>query len=132
MRKGGGRVRPDWKLKRRIVREAMRRSEQREAAIRRVIRSIPRGKVATYGQVAAAAGYPLYHRLVVRILRSAGDELPWQRVVGAGGRIKLRGTAGFEQRMRLELEGVAFRGKRVDLGRHQHALRMWAQDAGGM
>ncbi|MBM3744466.1 MAG: cysteine methyltransferase [Acidobacteria bacterium] len=103
----------------------MKPSDARDAAIRRAIRSIPKGKVATYGQVAAAAGYPLYHRLVVRILRSEGDVLPWQRVLGAGGRIKLRGTAAMEQRMRLELEGVTFRGRRVDLPRHQHVFRPW-------
>jgi methylated-DNA-protein-cysteine methyltransferase-like protein len=40
-------------------------SEQRDASIRKAIRQIPRGKVATYAQVAAAAGYPLYHRQVV-------------------------------------------------------------------
>jgi len=116
---------PDAKLKRRILRAGLRPSEARDAAIRRAIRSIPRGKVATYGQVAAAAGYPLYHRLVVRILRSEGDALPWQRVLGAGGRIKLRGAAAFEQRTRLELEGITFRGKRVDLERHQHVSRLW-------
>lgn len=121
-------MRPDRKtLMRRMLRAGLKPSEAREAAIRRVIGSIPRGRVATYGQVAAAAGYPLHHRLVVRILRSAGDELPWQRVLGAGGRIKLRGAAAFEQRMRLELEGVAFRGRCVDLARHQHVFRLWAQ-----
>lgn len=103
----------------------MRTSEERDARIRAVIASIPRGKVATYGQVAAAAGYPLYHRLVVRILRQAGDRLPWQRVVGAGGEIKLKREAGLEQRRRLELEGVAFRGRRVDMERHQFRFRTW-------
>jgi len=62
---------------------------------------------------------------VVRVLRNEGDVLPWQRVLGAGGRIKLRGAAAMEQRMRLELEGVAFHGRRVDLSRHQHVFRMW-------
>ena len=38
--------------------------------------------------------------------------LPWQRVVGAGGHIRLHGEAAYEQRVRLEMEGVAFRGKR--------------------
>jgi len=119
------RPKPDARLLRRIQREGMKPSQARDAAIRRAIGSIPKGKVATYGQVAAAAGYPLYHRLVVRILRNEGDVLPWQRVLGAGGRIKLRGSAAMEQRMRLELEGVAFRGRRVDLARHQHIFRMW-------
>jgi methylated-DNA-protein-cysteine methyltransferase related protein len=48
-------------LKRRILKDALRKNEQRDAAFRRIIRSVPRGKVSTYGKVAAAAGYPLYH-----------------------------------------------------------------------
>jgi len=102
-----------------------RPSEQRAAAIRRAIRQIPRGKVATYGQVAAAAGYPLYHRQVVQVLRNAGGSLPWQRVLGAGGRIRLRGDSAFEQRTRLEMEGVRFLGKHVDLATHQWKFRPW-------
>jgi methylated-DNA-protein-cysteine methyltransferase-like protein len=116
---------PDPKLMRRILRQSMSPSAERDARIRAVIASIPKGRVATYAQVAAAAGYPLHHRLVVRILRQAGDRLPWQRVVGAGGEIKLRFEAGLEQRRRLEMEGVAFRGRRVDLERHLHRFRTW-------
>ena len=101
------------------------KSEERDAAIRKVIRQIPKGKVATYSQVAAAAGYPLYHRQVVQVLRKAGTVLPWQRVVGAGGQIKLREDMAYEQRVRLEMEGVRFRGKRVDLENHQHVFRTW-------
>jgi len=118
----------DPKLTRRIIRDGAKPSAMRDAAIRRVVRSIPRGKVATYGQVAAASGYPLYHRLVVRILRTEGEKLPWQRVVGAGGQIRLKGESGFEQRRRLEMEGVRFRGKRVDLAVHQHVFRTWELD----
>src|ERR1700693_5284857 len=92
------------------------KSAQRDAAFKRAIRQIPKGKVATYGQVAAAAGYPLYHRAVARLLRvTSGHSIPWQRVVGAGGAIKLRFEAGAEQRLRLEIEGVTFRGRKVDL-----------------
>lgn len=101
------------------------KSEQRDAAIRKAVRQIPRGKVATYGQVAAAAGYPLYHRQVVQVLNKAGGSLPWQRVVGASGQIKLRYEAAREQRFRLEMEGVSFRGKRVDMTAHQHVFRTW-------
>ena len=101
------------------------KSEQRDAAFRKAIRQIPRGKVATYGQVAAAAGYPLYHRHVARLLHNCGNSLPWQRVVGAGGAIKLRYEAGLEQRTRLEMEGVRFRGSRVDMAQHQHRFRPW-------
>jgi methylated-DNA-protein-cysteine methyltransferase-like protein len=113
-------------LARRIAKDGARPNELRDAAFKRVIRSIPKGKVATYGQVAAAAGYPLYHRAVARLLKSVPSGLlPWQRVVGAGGEIKLPFEAGSEQRLRLELEGVKFRGKRVDLEAHQHRFRTW-------
>lgn len=119
------------KLKRMTAREAARqlmrapKSEARDAAFRRTIRQIPRGKVATYGQVAAAAGYPLYHRHVAQLLRKSGGTLPWQRVVGAGGAIKLKYEAALEQRHRLEMEGVRFRGRRVDMTEHQHRFRPW-------
>jgi methylated-DNA-protein-cysteine methyltransferase related protein len=101
------------------------KSASRDEAFRRAIRSIPKGKVATYGQVAAAAGYPLYHRHVAQLLQKSGGTLPWQRVVGAGGAIKLRYEAALEQRTRLEMEGVRFRGKRVDMTEHQHKFRTW-------
>jgi methylated-DNA-protein-cysteine methyltransferase-like protein len=93
--------------------------------MKKVIRQIPRGKVATYSQVAAAAGYPLYHRQVVQVLRKAGNSVPWQRVVGAGGEIRLQRELAHEQRLRLEMEGVRFRGKRVALEEHQHVFRTW-------
>jgi methylated-DNA-protein-cysteine methyltransferase-like protein len=102
------------------------KSEPRDAAFRKAIRQIPRGKVATYAQVAAAAGYPLYHRQVARLLHQAPTgSLPWQRVVGAGGQIKLKFEAGMEQRTRLEMEGVRFHGKRIDMVEHQHRFRTW-------
>ncbi len=93
--------------------------------MRKVIRRIPRGKVATYSQVAAAAGYPLYHRQVVQLLRKSGDSLPWQRVVGAGGEIRLKRDMAEEQRMRLQMEGVRFRGRHVAMEDHQHVFRVW-------
>jgi methylated-DNA-protein-cysteine methyltransferase-like protein len=54
--------------------------------------------------------------------------LPWQRVLGAGGEIKLQFEAGLEQRTRLQMEGVKFRGKRVDMAEHQHIFRTWEFD----
>lgn len=77
---------------------------------------IPRGKVATYGEVARAAGYPGTARQVSWALRHADARgLPWQRVLGSGGRILLPGHAGLLQRRLLEREGVGFIGSRVDL-----------------
>ena len=85
--------------------------------LRRVIEQVPRGRVITYGGVATAAGFPGATRLTVRALQG-GDELPWHRVVGAGGRIALSGAEGREQRLRLQLEGVTFRGGRVRMDLH--------------
>jgi methylated-DNA-protein-cysteine methyltransferase related protein len=84
------------------------------ASIRAAIRQIPRGRVSTYGAVARAAGFPGSARQVARTLHSSVG-LPWQRVLGSGGEIKLRGDSAMEQRFRLEAEGVRFRGKRVDM-----------------
>ena len=115
---------PPQNLKRRILKDALRDNQQRDAAFRRIIRSVPKGKVSTYGKVAAAAGYPLYHRAVARLLRKEGG-VPWQSIVGAGGEIKLRGEAAAEQRLRLTMEGVKFRGKRVNMDLHAHTFRPW-------
>jgi methylated-DNA-protein-cysteine methyltransferase-like protein len=116
-------------ITKRIQKDSVRPNEVRDAAFRRVILSIPKGKVATYGAVAAAAGYPLYHRAVARLLRTEpANRLPWQRVVGAGGEIKLPFEAGAEQRFRLQMEGVAFRGRRVNLALHRYEFRTWELD----
>lgn len=92
------------------------------AVLADTIRRIPRGKVASYGQVASAAGFPRAARQVVRALRSF-QGLPWHRVVGAGGAIRVPGEDALEQRLRLELEGVTFRGRRVNMDRHQFRFR---------
>ena len=84
--------------------------------IRATIRRIPRGQVATYGQVAEAAGFPGCARQVVWALRDSDKHgVPWHRVLAAGGHIRLPGESGLEQRLRLRTEGVAFKGARVDL-----------------
>ena len=91
------------------------------SAIAATIRRIPKGKVSTYGAVAKAAGFPRGARLVARTLRGAYD-LPWQRVLGAGGEIKLRGESALEQRFRLQAEGVTFRGRKVNMKLHEFAF----------
>ncbi len=92
-----------------------------------LIRQIPRGKVATYRQIAGCAGNHLAARRVAWLLHSSARKhrLPWQRVVGAGGRIRLQREMGHDQRIRLELEGVRFRGARVVMEEHQHVFRPW-------
>jgi methylated-DNA-protein-cysteine methyltransferase related protein len=92
-------------------------------ALRRVVARIPKGKVATYGSVAAAAGYPGAARQVAWALHNNSAGLPWHRVLGAGGRIRLPGESGFEQRMRLQQEGVTFAGGRVVMSQHEAKLR---------
>jgi len=88
-----------------------------------VVRRIPRGRVATYGQVAALAGLPRYARHVGYALHAqpAGTPLPWHRVVNARGGISVRPWDGGAetQRLRLEAEGVQFDARgRVPLERY--------------
>jgi methylated-DNA-protein-cysteine methyltransferase related protein len=79
--------------------------------IYRVVRRIPKGRVATYGQVAEAAGLPGHARQVGYAMAALpdGTTVPWHRVVNAKGEISLRGGAAgsdLPQRFRLEAEGV--------------------------
>ena len=89
------------------------------ARIYAVVRRIPAGRVATYGQVAELAGLPNHARLVGYALYavSEGSTIPWHRVINAQGRISIRGmaSASVTQRLRLEQEGVRFTGGRLKL-----------------
>jgi methylated-DNA-protein-cysteine methyltransferase-like protein len=96
-----------------------KRPPDARASVIQRIRALPRGSVSSYGAIARAAGWPGAARQVVRILRQTPG-LPWHRVVGSGGAIKLPGENGAEQRFRLRMEGVTFRGSRVDMKRHEH------------
>ena len=88
------------------------------------IRKVPRGQVATYGEIARAAGFPGAARQVAWALHGSGAKgVPWHRIVGAGGRILLRGHSALEQRLRLQSEGVQFRGERVDMSLHEFSAR---------
>ena len=85
----------------------------RSERIYSVVARIPRGRVATYGQVARLAGMAGHAQLVGYALSALtdGSRVPWHRVVNARGRISLRaegGPAGTVQRIRLEREGVRF------------------------
>jgi len=94
----------------------------RRRRILSVIARVPRGRVVSYGEVAALAGLPRHAREVGRVLATLAEDEPvaWQRVVNAGGRVSPRGWSGDEtlQRLLLEREGVVFdeRG-RIDLER---------------
>src|SRR5271154_7547502 len=110
-------------LRRKPSKAAGNKGEEKVAAesrarIVRLIRNLPSGTVSTYGAIARAAGWAGAARQVVRILRQVPG-LPWQRVLGSGGAVKLLGENAAEQRFRLRMEGVTFRGARVDMKRHE-------------
>ena len=89
-----------------------------------VVRRIPRGRVATYGQVAFLAGLPGHARQVGYALAALaeGSRVPWHRVLNAQGEVSLRGAPGWDdvQRQMLRREGVAFdRAGRTSLARFQ-------------
>ncbi|MGB8011108.1 MAG: MGMT family protein [Terriglobales bacterium] len=92
--------------------------QKKRARVAHCIRILPAGTVSSYGAVARAAGWPGAARQVVRILQQVPG-LPWHRVVGSGGAIKLTGENAAEQKFRLRMEGVTFRGARVDMKRHE-------------
>ena len=88
-----------------------------------VVRRVPRGRVATYGQVARLAGLPGHARQVGYALHALrrGTTVPWQRVINAKGEVSRRTAEGADlsQRILLEVEGVRFEGRgRVSLQRY--------------
>lgn len=102
---------------------AAKRSDT-HARIHAVVRRIPRGRVATYGQVARLAGLGAQPRLVGYALAALPDEttVPWHRVVNAQGRVSPRAHAGPDalQRALLERERVRFDAVgRIDLARYR-------------
>lgn len=88
-----------------------------------IIRSIPAGKVMTYGQIARLAGSPRAARQVVRVLHSMSKKhrLPWHRVINAKGQIALQEDEAYnEQVLSLEAEGVEIGlGGTIDLEKYQ-------------
>ena len=94
--------------------------DERRARILAVVDSIPRGRVASYGQVAREAGLPRNARLVGRVLSElpSGTRIPWHRVIQSSGHISPRPHTAL-QRRRLAREGVRLGPTgRVDLERH--------------
>ncbi len=95
-------------------------SESRWEAFYEVVARIPRGRVATYGQVAQIAGFPRHARQVgyaLAALPESRTDVPWQRVINARGEVSPRARSGlhrFQQDL-LEQEGVIFDDGRVDL-----------------
>jgi methylated-DNA-protein-cysteine methyltransferase-like protein len=92
-----------------------------DTAVYRLVARIPRGHVATYGQIAALLGYPRSARAVGRAMKHAPGHLPWHRVVNAQGGISRRANVGgmLTQRVLLEQEGVVARRGRIRLREHR-------------
>lgn len=89
-----------------------------------IIKSIPYGKVMTYGQVALYAGNPRGARQVSRILHSMSEKhgLPWHRVINSQGGISLTGEGGYLQGELLSQEGIRVINKKIDLKKHLFEL----------
>jgi len=89
-----------------------------------IIKSIPYGKVMTYGQIATYAGNPRAARQVSRILSgmSSKHNLPWHRVINSKGGISLPDEPGFIQGEKLTSEGVIVKNKQIDLKQFQYYL----------
>ena len=98
-----------------------RHSDSFAERVKQFIKTIPKGKVATYGQIAVMAGNSRGVRGVVWILHSSSQKanLPWHRVINRKGKISLPPGEGYEeQKVRLEAEGVQFDWEdRIDLDR---------------
>ncbi|MGD2117196.1 MAG: MGMT family protein [Chromatiales bacterium] len=93
-----------------------------------IVASIPKGKVATYGQVARLAGFPNHAHYVGSVLKQLpkGSKLPWHRVINAQGKISFpQGSDAFNrQRRLLEAEGMVFVGNKLSLSTYG-----WQQDS---
>ena len=95
------------------------------------VRRIPRGRVTTYGSVAALCRLQGQQRLVGYALHNlpAGADIPWHRVINAKGMISLGGEPGRTQQQMLESEGVVFLRKKIDLERF--GWKLSGMNAGG-
>lgn len=82
-----------------------------ESSVLAVLRRLGMGEVVTYGEVAEEAGFPGAARAVGNILRTCDDDIPWWRVVGAGGYLKAGETS--RQAEKLRSEGVLVERQRI-------------------
>jgi methylated-DNA-protein-cysteine methyltransferase-like protein len=94
-------------------------------AVYRIVRRIPRGRVMTYGQIAAELGHRLSPRAVGWAMHGSPEDVPWQRVVNASGGCSTdRLLPAGLQRAKLEVEGVRFREDgTLDLDRYRFRPR---------
>jgi methylated-DNA-protein-cysteine methyltransferase related protein len=100
------------------------RPESGWAHVYRLVKTMPRGRVITYGQLAKALRLPGGARTAGRAMAGckSGMGVPWHRVLGSEGRILLRDPVAALQRRLLESEGVQFIGSRVDM--HSHGWKL--------
>jgi methylated-DNA-protein-cysteine methyltransferase-like protein len=97
------------------------------ARVHALVAAIPRGRVATYGQLSQLIGGRLTPVGIGWALSGCGDAIPWHRVINAQGGISTKSPAAELQRDLLEAEGVSFRPDgTVDLPAHQ-----WKKRAAG-
>ncbi len=101
--------------------EEIYQDQSTNQAIYAVVRQIPEGKVASYGQIARIVGGGIGARQVgyaLAGLRSGSNDVPWQRVINSKGMVSLPGVGGAMQKQLLLEEGIVFNDKdRVDLNR---------------
>jgi methylated-DNA-protein-cysteine methyltransferase-like protein len=112
----GGRTRANQPKTRNIDSHSDSAQLDKPQLIWQVVAGIPKGKVASYGQVAELAGLPGYARYVGTTLSRlpGGTKLPWHRVVNASMKIAERGGSRMlEQRHLLEAEGVVLLGEKI-------------------
>ena len=116
-------------MKNAATRQAQNRPLSQEATsffrkVYAVVRTIPKTRVLTYGQIATLLGAPTMARQVGWAMHGCPQGLPWQRVVGANGKLLINSqvTQGgaLLQRQLLEAEGVQFVGNHVDMHLHQY------------
>ena len=95
------------------------KTEKAQALVWQIVFAIPKGKVATYGQIATMAGLPEQSRMVGRILSRLPKEskIPWHRVINSQGKISNPNPA--RQQQRLEADGITLINSRVQLTLHQ-------------
>lgn len=85
------------------------------AAVRDIVRLVPRGRATSYGAIARAVGHPTLSRMVGRIMAAGLEDVPAHRIVGSGGVLTGRAAFGAPGRMRelLEAEGVEVAGNKI-------------------
>ncbi len=98
-----------------------KQTEERIQLIHEIIRSIPYGRVATYGQIAKIAGMPKGSRYVAFALRhtSRRAPVPWHRVINSQGRSSIAGSWGKKQLALLKKERVENKNGKIDLIKYQ-------------